>query len=92
MMVRACKECPFFGYTVGSLLRGLMEGGGRPGVCTYDAVEDKIIRPDLEDEPEQQRQSVNRMAQRMLIHDSDVVPDGCPLRKHNIVIALVQVH
>ena len=85
MIVKACKDCPFFHATALAML-ARSEGG----VCSYDRKHDRNVTLDLTLTPGSPGHYENRRAawERMKIANPTVVPQECPLRTNDVIVTL----
>ena len=94
MIVTRCCECPFFRETplsAGVLAIFSSDELRRLGTCDYDCSTDGLIpHPPLGMKPSAQKdQMYQRLRARLPIKDNQQPPpDGCPLRKNPIIVAL----
>lgn len=88
MIIRCCKECPFFRFTVLALF-----AGGNSGVCGYSRDDETLVTGEtvIGMEPGPAREAAARRAvTRMPILNSQEVPSGCPLRVKDITLTLAK--
>lgn len=86
MIIKACKECPFFQNT----LLAMIATKGVGGVCSCDGKNDRNIHVDLGLNPGTEEYDKNRRDawRRMKIPDPTTIPDACPLRTADVTITL----
>jgi hypothetical protein len=85
MIIKCCRECPFYQKTLLTLL------AGKAGMCGYDAKDDSLVSFDLDMEPGPARiERLRRAHNRMVIDNDRGVPTGCPLREKDVTITLAK--
>jgi hypothetical protein len=85
MIVRCCKECPFFQ----TILLALFANKPNSGLCGYDGVRDAKALETLGLPPGPERDIAKASAdRRMIVRDNTTIPDQCPLHTKDIVLTL----
>jgi hypothetical protein len=83
MVVKRCKECPFFQETLFSLI------SRKAGLCAYSPSDDTMVVVDTSMPEGPARDEMRRKGQaRLPIRDREVVPEACPLRTLDVVVTL----
>lgn len=82
MIVRCCKECPFFKVSMIAILAR----GPNAGICFYDPVGDRL-RPEFD--ITSSTDPIGTISKWLLINQKDLVPPSeCPLRIKEVVVSL----
>jgi hypothetical protein len=83
VIVRCCKECPFFQIIMLAVFRP------DSGLCGYDGVRDAKSLDTIGLPPGPERNMAKLSAdRRMIVRDNNTIPDKCPLRSRDIVLTL----
>lgn len=90
MLIRRCKECPFFQETMGSFLSVVSGRADTPqGVCGYHVESDSLVTFQGGMPPGREYDAmIHRAWERRKILDAQSVPPNCPLRQKDILITL----
>ncbi len=85
MVVKRCKECPFYQ----DILLAVLANKPNSGLCGYDAGRDglALVPRGLRPGPERD-EAMASSARRLIVPNNNTVPDKCPLRAKDIVLTL----
>jgi len=87
MIVRSCRQCPFFHPMSG--IMSLLLGPFKTGMCNYFVEDDSLVVVDLVMPPGPERDAMTARARaRLVIDDHDHIPEACPLHTRDITISL----
>lgn len=90
MLVRRCRECPFFHEQLASALSVFMGAARAPqGVCSYHVETDSLIVTELGMPPGPEHDAmIHKSWSRMVVRNAQEIPPDCPLRQHDVLITI----